>query len=68
MPHAFGAPAATESEVLIVFAPGLEDRFEYFRLVDRVQRGQASPREILATQDRFDNHFLDSPIWRQRRG
>jgi quercetin dioxygenase-like cupin family protein len=67
MPHAFGAPAGVESDVLIVFAPGLEDRFEYFRLVDRVQRGQASPEEILTTQDRFDNHFMGSPTWRRSR-
>jgi mannose-6-phosphate isomerase-like protein (cupin superfamily) len=67
MPHAFAAPAGVESDVLILFAPGLQDRFEYFRLVDRVQRGQASPHEILATQDRFDNHFLDRPTWRQSR-
>ncbi|WP_281177850.1 hypothetical protein [Actinospica robiniae] len=28
----------------------------------------ASPQEILETQDRFDNHFLDSPQWREARG
>jgi hypothetical protein len=43
------------------------DRLDYFRLGDRVRKGQADPRELLATQERFDNHFLDSPLWRQTR-
>jgi hypothetical protein len=42
------------------------ERFEYFRLADRVIKGQASPREILEAQERFDNHFLDVPAWRTR--
>ncbi|HEY4022367.1 MAG TPA: cupin domain-containing protein, partial [Pseudonocardiaceae bacterium] len=67
MPHAFATPAQTSADVLIVFAPGMQDRFDYFRLTDRVLKGQASPQEILDSQDRFDNHFLDSPIWRQAR-
>jgi hypothetical protein len=53
--------------VLILFAPGAKDRFEYFRLADRVIKGQANPQEILVAQERFDNHFIDSPIWRQAR-
>lgn len=65
MPHAFGAAPGSTADVLIVFAPGLQDRFEYFRLGNRVMKGQASPQEILDTQDRFDNHFLDAtPDWR----
>lgn len=67
MPHAFGAPEGAGADVLIVFAPGVKDRFEYFRLGDRVIKGQASPREILDSQDRFDNHFLDSAAWRAAR-
>lgn len=35
--------------------------------MDRIRKGEASPQEILNTQDRFDNHFVDSPIWRQAR-
>jgi mannose-6-phosphate isomerase-like protein (cupin superfamily) len=67
MPHAFAAPPGAQADVLMVFAPAIPDRFEYFRLIDRVMKGQASPQEILDSQDRFDNHFLDSPIWRQAR-
>lgn len=67
MPHAFAAASGSIADVLVVFAPGMQDRFEYFRLGDRVMKGQASLQEILDTQERFDNHFLDSPIWRRAR-
>jgi mannose-6-phosphate isomerase-like protein (cupin superfamily) len=67
MPHAFGATEGHDADVLIVLTPGIE-RFEYFRLLDRVRRGTATPQEILDTQDKFDNHFLDSPPWRAARG
>jgi mannose-6-phosphate isomerase-like protein (cupin superfamily) len=67
MPHAFAAPPGTHADVLVLFAPGMRDRFEYFRLGDRVIKGQASPQEILASQERFDNHFVDSSIWREVR-
>ncbi len=52
--------------MLFVFAPGVP-RFDYYRLLDRVHRGEASPREILDSQERFDNHYVDSPIWRRAR-
>jgi quercetin dioxygenase-like cupin family protein len=65
MPHAFSTPE--DSGVDLLFLMPTVDRFEYFRLVDQVRQGKASPREILDSQDRFDNHFLDSPVWRQFR-
>ncbi|HEY3560693.1 MAG TPA: cupin domain-containing protein [Kribbella sp.] len=64
MHHAWGTPMDSGADVLIVKAPG-NSRFEYFRLGDRIRRGEASPAEVLATADRFDNHFVDNPIWRQ---
>lgn len=67
MPHAFGAPSGAEADVLIMFTPGAKDRFGYFRLGERVLKGQASPQEILDSQDRFDNHFLPSPVWQAAR-
>ena len=67
MPHAFAAPSGTRADVLIVFAPGASDRFGYFRLGERVLRGQASPQEILDSQDRFDNHFMASQVWQAAR-
>ncbi|SFW44767.1 cupin domain-containing protein [Amycolatopsis australiensis] len=64
--HAFGATSRSGADVLIVFTPGVE-RFEYFRMIDRIRRGEASPAEILAAQERFDNHFVDSAAWRAAR-
>jgi quercetin dioxygenase-like cupin family protein len=65
-PHAFGATAGEDADVLFVFTPGM-DRFDYYRLLDRVQRGEADPKEIGASQERFDNHYVNSPVWRQAR-
>ncbi|MQY21779.1 cupin domain-containing protein [Nocardia macrotermitis] len=67
MTHAWAAPDDSPADVLVIFTPGIE-RFDYFRLGDRIRKGQAAPSEILSTQDRFDNHFVDSPLWRQARG
>lgn len=66
MTHAFGAAAGHDADVLIVITPGVE-RFDYFRLLDKVRKGTASPQEILDSQERFDNLFEDSPVWRQAR-
>lgn len=63
--HAFGPAPEQMADVLVVFAPGRE-RFEYYRLLDRAHRGEVSFDEIAATQDRFDNHYVDSPVWEQR--
>lgn len=60
--HAFApAPDAT-ADVLIVFAPGTE-RFAYYRLLDQLHQGDASVQDLYDTQDRFDNHYVDSPAW-----
>jgi hypothetical protein len=40
-----------------VITPGIE-RFGYFRLLARLLQGQATPDELLAAQDRYDNYFL----------
>jgi mannose-6-phosphate isomerase-like protein (cupin superfamily) len=65
-PHAFAAPPGSSADLLIVITPGVE-RFEYFRLTGQLQLGKASLEDLLAAQDRFDNHFLDSPEWRAAR-
>ncbi|MCX4745462.1 cupin domain-containing protein [Kitasatospora sp. NBC_01287] len=59
--HAFRTPADHGVDLLFLM-PGT-DRFEYFRLVERIRQGQASPQEILDTQERFDNHFVPSTLW-----
>jgi uncharacterized cupin superfamily protein len=63
MTHAFSAEDGSPADVLVVFTPAIPERFAYFRLGERVLRGEASPREILENQDRFDNHFVRSPHW-----
>ncbi|GHG64414.1 cupin domain-containing protein [Streptomyces griseocarneus] len=62
-PHAFAAAPGAEADVLFVFTPGMP-RFDYLRLLNRVMRGEASPQEIKESSERFDNHYVDSPVWR----
>lgn len=65
VPHAFEAAPGHDADVLFVLAPARE-RFAYYRLLDRVHRGQGDWSEVGATQERFDNHYVDSPAWRER--
>lgn len=62
-PHAFAAAPGCEADVLFVFTPGM-DRFDYLRLLSRVLRGEADFKEIAESGERFDNHYVDSPVWR----
>lgn len=62
MPHAWGTLPEAGADVLIIKAPGT-NRFDYFRLGDRVRRGEASPQEILETQDLYDNHWVPNALW-----
>ncbi|MFD3424742.1 cupin domain-containing protein [Nocardia fluminea] len=62
MPHAFGATPDSGARILIALMPGVQ-RFEYFRLLDRLIHGEASHDEFLAAQEEFDNHFVDAPEW-----
>jgi quercetin dioxygenase-like cupin family protein len=64
--HAFAAAPDRTADVLFVFAPGRE-RFEYYRLLDRLHRGEGSWDELAATQDRFDNHYAESAAWEAAR-
>jgi quercetin dioxygenase-like cupin family protein len=65
VPHAFEAAPGADAEVLFVLAPARE-RAEYYRLLDRVHRGLAGWAEVGASQERFDNHYVDSPAWEGR--
>ncbi|MFD5006091.1 cupin domain-containing protein [Streptomyces mutabilis] len=65
-PHAFAAVPGTGADLLIVLTPGIE-RFEYFRHLQRVRLGEATPQSLLDVQDLYDNHFLSSPAWDARR-
>jgi mannose-6-phosphate isomerase-like protein (cupin superfamily) len=64
--HAFAPAPGASADVLIVFAPGTE-RFAYYRLLDRLHQGDATVQDLYDTQDRFDNHYVDSPAWQAAR-
>jgi mannose-6-phosphate isomerase-like protein (cupin superfamily) len=66
LPHAFGAAAGHPADLLIVLAPGV-DRFEYFRILERVALGQVPADELTHAQARFDTWFLDSAAWDRER-
>lgn len=43
VPHAFAPTSDSDADFLVVFTRGTT-RFDYYRLLDRLHRGQASPR------------------------
>ncbi len=64
--HALGAHRGSAAEALIIITPGIQ-RFDYFRHLVRPRAG-TEPREILlALQDRFDTHFVESAAWHSAR-
>jgi mannose-6-phosphate isomerase-like protein (cupin superfamily) len=65
MPHAFAPSKERSADVLFVYTPS-KPRFDYYRLLERLYTGAASPQELTETQDRFDNHYVDSPVWEAR--
>ncbi|MFJ9708069.1 cupin domain-containing protein [Streptomyces sp. NPDC101234] len=64
-PHAFAAVPDSTADILIVITPGVE-RFEYFRHIQRLRLGEATPESLLEVQDLYDNHFLRSEVWDTR--
>ena len=62
--HAFAAAPGGDADLLIILTPGIE-RFEYFRLLQRIAAGEVPLESILEVQDLYDNHFDDSPVWQQ---
>jgi mannose-6-phosphate isomerase-like protein (cupin superfamily) len=64
--HAFAAAPGRSADLLIVVTPGIE-RFEYFRHLARVARGELPPESLLEVQERYDNHFLRHAGWDQAR-
>ncbi|MES4904825.1 MULTISPECIES: cupin domain-containing protein [unclassified Streptomyces] len=63
VPHAFAPAPDSTAELLVVFTPGLH-RFDYYRLLERVYRGEASVGEIRESSETYDNHYFESPVWR----
>ncbi|MCX5115701.1 cupin domain-containing protein [Micromonospora sp. NBC_00362] len=66
-PHAFAPADGRDADFLVVITPG-KPRFDYYRLLDKVHRGEATWQDVAETQDRYDNHYVDSPLWAGRRG
>ncbi|MEU4340867.1 cupin domain-containing protein [Nocardia sp. NPDC023852] len=62
MPHAFGATPDSSARIMITLMPGVQ-RFEYFRLLDRIAKGNSTLADLAASQEEFDNHFVDAPAW-----
>ncbi|MGW2402372.1 cupin domain-containing protein [Kitasatospora sp. NPDC001664] len=65
--HAFAPTAGSTADVLVLFTPGM-DRFDYYRLLDRVNKGEASWQEIRESGEHYDNHYVESEVWQARTG
>ena len=50
MAHAFATLPGHSADFLIVQAPGLE-RFGYFRLAERISKGEATLEDLMASQE-----------------
>ena len=65
MAHAFATQRGASAELLVVITPGVE-RFEYFRKLTRVARGEEPPESLRDVQQLYDTYFLTSPEWESR--
>lgn len=61
--HAFGASTDGPAEFFAVLAPGIE-RFEYFRQLGRIARGEAEWDSMDELHDKYDVYFVGAPQWR----
>jgi quercetin dioxygenase-like cupin family protein len=61
-PHAFEAAGTSEAEVLFVLTHA-KPRFNYYRLLEGVYRGDTDPAVLATTSDTYDNHYVESPTW-----
>lgn len=64
-PHAFAPTAGKEAEMLVVLTPG-KARFDYYRLLESVYKGETDPSEIAASSETYDNHYVTSDAWLSR--
>jgi mannose-6-phosphate isomerase-like protein (cupin superfamily) len=65
LPHAFAPARGSAADVLFVYTPS-KPRFDYYRLLERLYTGDADAAELTGTQELYDNHYVDSPVWRDR--
>jgi uncharacterized cupin superfamily protein len=64
--HAFGATGGHCADLLVMVTPGIE-RFEFFRQLQRVARGDADPAQFMADQSRYDTYPAESSAWETAR-
>ncbi|MGW5973157.1 cupin domain-containing protein [Streptomyces sp. NPDC055186] len=62
LPHAFAPARDEEADVLVAFTPGM-DRFDYYRLLERVHQGEATVEDVKAGSEQYDNHYCASSLW-----
>jgi len=60
--HAFAPTSGAYADMLAVYTPG-QRRFEYYRMLERLYRGEVTLAELQATSDLYDNHYVESPAW-----
>jgi mannose-6-phosphate isomerase-like protein (cupin superfamily) len=65
VPHAFAAAPGDVADLFITVAPGV-DRFEYFRMLPAIMRGEVGEQALAEVHERYDVHFVDSPRWAAR--
>lgn len=63
--HAFAPAKGHRADMLAIFAPG-QERFAYYRLLERLHRGTATLDELMATAATYDNHYAESGAWDRR--
>ncbi|MGH8079931.1 MAG: cupin domain-containing protein [Lysobacter sp.] len=55
--HSFAATADEVADVFITLTPGVE-RFEYFRMLPSILRGEVDALTLAEVHERFDVHFV----------
>ena len=63
--HAFAPTPGSTADMLAIYTPG-QERFAYYRMLQQLHLGEITLADLQATSDRFDNHYVDSPLWRER--
>ncbi|MFD7553051.1 MULTISPECIES: cupin domain-containing protein [unclassified Streptomyces] len=64
--HAFAPTAGHTASVFVGFTPGM-GRFDYYRLLGRVNAGEATVQDIKDSSTAYDNHYAESAAWSGRR-
>lgn len=55
--HSFAAGADAVADVFVTLAPGT-DRFDYFRRLPSILRGEVGAEELAQMHERYDVHFV----------